>query len=199
MRFKKPEKKFCLFLGLACAVGIAAGIFFAIQGKGIESEGVGIFSESMLRQYAFLEIDRQALFWMIAKERGKWLLLMWAAGFTGVGIYLVYLFAALWGFFGGILCACSFLEKGVWGLALLFLFGMPQSVIYLPLWIWFLSAVFEKSSLCRNMRKMGAASRSNRQYVMLMFAGGGVLVLGILTESYFNTWLIQQVLHVFCI
>lgn len=197
MHFEKPDKKFCLLIVLAYTAGVLFSIFLMKNGERPAAEKAGLFSDYALNQYSCLEINRKELMCIVAKERGKWLLLMWAVGFTWAGVYLVYAFSAVWGFFCGILVMTSFLRKGIWGIVLALLFGMPQMLIYIPLWLWFLYIIHEKSSLCRKMKKIGAVSRNNQQYVIFLLAGAGVLVLGILTESYLNSWIIQQVLRMF--
>ena len=113
MYFEKPDKKFCLLIILASAAGFLAGLLLIGNSNLISTEKAGLFSDYYLRQYSYLEIDRAELAWMIARERGKWLLLMWALGFTWAGMFCVYLFAGLWGFFGAVLIGMAFIKKGI--------------------------------------------------------------------------------------
>ena len=98
MHFQKPDKKFCLLLGLAFAAGFLAGLCLVAKGDLISTEKAGLFGDYYLHQYSYLDIDRTELAILVAKERGKWLLLMWALGFSGSGVFFVYLFAGVWGF-----------------------------------------------------------------------------------------------------
>lgn len=197
MRIWKPDKKFCILLFLSFAAGAAIG-FFLIRSKTIVlPQQAVVFGNYYLRQYARLDIDKAQLGWQIAKERGKWLLLLWALGFTWAGGYFVYIFCGIWGLFYAVLTAAAFGRMGIPGLGLLLLSGVPQILIYIPLWLWFLSEVQKKSRLCREVKKTGAVSGNNRKYLAVFLAGGGVLFLGILTESYVNSWILQQVLRSF--
>lgn len=195
MIFWKPDKKFCLLLGVFFTAGFVAGaLLMKTHGAG-EGETAGFFGDYYLSQYAYLEVDRRDLACLVAKERGKWFLLMWTLGFTSVGSYLVYAFSGLWGFFTAVLAVSAFTQRGIEGIGLVLLFSLPQILIYVPLWIWFLGVVSQKSEVCRKVRKMGAAVKNNWQYMMCLIAGGSILLLGILTESYLNSWLIQQILR----
>ena len=135
------------------------------------------------------------LTFLVAKERGKWLLLMWALGFTGTGVFFVYLFAGVWGFLGAVFVAQAYIKRGIAGIGLALLFGMPQLLIYVPLWLWFLYAVQKQSIVCGRMKRMGAANKDNRQYLFKLAAASVGLALGILTESYVNSWIVQQILR----
>lgn len=195
MHFQKPDKKFCLLLGLAFAAGFLAGLCLVAKGDLISTEKAGLFGDYYLHQYSYLDIDRTELAILVAKERGKWLLLMWALGFSGSGVFFVYLFAGVWGFLEAIFFAQAFLKKGIAGIGLAVLFGMPQLLIYVPLWIWFLWEVQKQSRICGRMKRMGTVNQNNRQYLLRLAAAGVGLLLGILTESYVNSWMIQQVLR----
>lgn len=195
MYSKKPGKKFLLLMLFVFMAGAAAGVFLFGHGGNAYVEKAGIFSDYELKQYAYLDIDRKELTCMVARERGKWFLLMWAVGFTWTGIFWVYGFSALWGFFTGILLSAAFLRKGIKGLGLLFLCGMPQMLIYVPLWVWLLHEVYKRSMLCRSMRKAGTVSKGWKQYIFCLAKGFAILLLGILTESYLNSWIVQQILR----
>ena len=99
MRLKKPDQKFLLFCAISMLTGILAGIFLAVKCR-TGNGAAGIFSPYYLKEYAYLDIDRRKLMLIVAKERGKWLLLLWALGFSTVGRFCIYLFPAVWGLIG---------------------------------------------------------------------------------------------------
>lgn len=74
MRLKKPDQKFLLFCAISMLTGILAGIFLAVKCR-TGNSAAGIFSPYYLKEYAYLDIDRRKLMLIVAKERGKWLLL----------------------------------------------------------------------------------------------------------------------------
>lgn len=195
MGFQKPDKKFCLLIFLAFAGGFLGGVLLVAKGGVISAEKAGLFSDYYLYQYSYLDINRMDLTFLVAKERGKWLLLMWALGFTGTGVFFVYLFAGVWGFLGAVFVAQAYIKRGIAGIGLALLFGMPQLLIYVPLWLWFLYAVQKQSIVCGRMKRMGAANKDNRQYLFKLAAASVGLALGILTESYVNSWIVQQILR----
>ena len=193
----KTDKKFRLLLLLAFAAGFLTGILLTQKTDILVTEKAGMFGDYYLGQYAQLEIDKMELLCLIVRERGKWMILMWALGFTAAGAAFVYVFSAFWGFLFAVVSCAAFCQNGMRGLGLLVLSGIPQMLIYVPLWLYFLQAVSEKSHACREMRIVGRISLKNRQYVMVLLCGILILFLGNLTESYLNSWLIQQVLHIF--
>ena len=197
MRFYRKNRKFYLLCLLLAAVGIVAGILFAAKGGLSRIKKTGVFSNYYLHEYAYLTIDRAALFWIVAKERGKWFFLLWAAGMTGAGIWLSGFFPVLWGFFASVFFAQALLKQGLSGLALALLFQMPQALIYLPLFLWSLYQAAKKSAQIRTQKKTGAVQVEHRTYMRCFVTAFGILLLGILTESYGNSFLVQLILRIF--
>lgn len=114
MRLKKPDQKFLLFCAISMLTGILAGIFLAVKCR-TGNGAAGIFSPYYLKEYAYLDIDRRKLMLIVAKERGKWLLLLWALGFSTVGRFCIYLFPAVWGVIGTLFLAQAFAGMGIAG------------------------------------------------------------------------------------
>ena len=114
MRLKKPDQKFLLFCAISMLTGILAGIFLAVKCR-TGNSAAGIFSPYYLKEYAYLDIDRRKLMLIVAKERGKWLLLLWALGFSTVGRFCIYLFPAVWGLIGTLFLAQAFAGMGIAG------------------------------------------------------------------------------------
>lgn len=197
MRFWKLDKKTCLQHFLVFAAGFLIGMLLLKYKENILRNQSGIFGDYYLEQYSFLEIDKRSLTWMLMKERGKWIIIMWALGFTGIGVFAVYVFDVLWGFLFSIVLSAVIFQQGLAGVGLVFLLVMPQALIYIPFWLWFLQVIADRSNAYRNSQKMGRIMKGNRQYVMSLIAGVGVFLLGILTESYLNSWLVQQILRFF--
>ena len=146
--------------------------------------------------YAYLDIDRRKLMLIVAKERGKWLLLLWALGFSTVGRFCIYLFPAVWGVIGTLFLAQAFASMGIAGIGLGLLFQVPQILIYVPLFLWMMEEADKKSRQFAYLRKIGTAGKNNRRYFLCFFVALSVLFLGILTESYAGSGLVQMILRI---
>ena len=149
-----------------------------------------------LKEYAYLDIDRRKLMLIVAKERGKWLLLLWALGFSTVGRFCIYLFPAVWGLIGTLFLAQAFAGMGIAGIGLGLLFQVPQILIYVPLFLWMMEEADKKSRQFAYLRKIGTAGKNNRRYFLCFFVALSVLFLGILTESYAGSGLVQMILRI---
>lgn len=149
-----------------------------------------------LKEYAYLDIDRRKLMLIVAKERGKWLLLLWALGFSTVGRFCIYLFPAVWGVIGTLFLAQAFAGMGIAGIGLGLLFQVPQILIYVPLFLWMMEEADKKSRQFAYLRKIGTAGKNNRRYFLCFFVALSVLFLGILTESYAGSGLVQMILRI---
>ena len=154
MRLKKPDQKFLLFCAISMLTGILAGIFLAVKCR-TGNGAAGIFSPYYLKEYAYLDIDRRKLMLIVAKERGKWLLLLWALGFSTVGRFCINLFPAVWGVIGTLFLAQAFAGMGIAGIGLGLLFQVPQILIYVPLFLWMMEEADKKSRQFAYLRKIG--------------------------------------------
>ena len=173
MRLKKPDQKFLLFCAISMLTGILAGIFLAVKCR-----------------------TGNKLMLIVAKERGKWLLLLWALGFSTVGRFCIYLFPAVWGVIGTLFLAQAFASMGIAGIGLGLLFQVPQILIYVPLFLWMMEEADKKSRQFAYLRKIGTAGKNNRRYFLCFFVALSVLFLGILTESYAGSGLVQMILRI---
>ena len=156
MRLKKPDQKFLLFCAISMLTGILAGIFLAVKCR-TGNGAAGIFSPYYLKEYAYLDIDRRKLMLIVAKERGKWLLLLWALGFSTVGRFCIYLFPAVWGVIGTLFLAQAFAGMGIAGIGLGLLFQVPQILIYVPLFLWMM-----ETKKADSLRIFGRSGRQGR-------------------------------------
>ena len=193
----RQNKKFYIRCLMFAVSGILAGIFFAVKGGLSGVEKPNVFSNDYLHEYACLAIDSKKLFWIVVKERGKWFFLLWAFGLTGAGVWASGIFPALWGFFGSVFFAQAFLKQGAAGLVLGILFQLPQILVYIPLFAWSLYQMTQKSRQIRNRKKMGIAGTVQGVYLRHFLAALAILLLGILTESYINSYMVQLILQIF--
>lgn len=159
MRLKKPDQKFLLFCAISMLTGILTGIFLAVKCR-TGNGAAGIFSPYYLKEYAYLDIDRRKLMLIVAKERGKWLLLLWALGFSTVGRFCIYLFPAVWGVIGTLFLAQAFAGMGIAGIGLGLLFQVPQILIYVPLFLWMMEEADKKADSLRIFGRSGRQGRT---------------------------------------
>ena len=85
---------------------------------------------------------------------------------------------------------------GIAGIGLGLLFQVPQILIYVPLFLWMMEEADKKSRQFAYLRKIGTAGKNNRRYFLCFFVALSVLFLGILTESYAGSGLVQMILRI---
>lgn len=197
MRFYRKNRTFYNICLLFVLSGILFGIFLTAKGGLARTEKVGVFSNYYLHEYAYLVIDGKTLFWIVAKERSKWFFLLWALGLTGAGTWIAGIFPVIGGIWGGIFFAQAFLKQGMAGIGLALLFQFPHVLVYLPLFFWSLLQVMRKSRQIQKQRKAESVWGDHGVYLRRFFTAMAVLLLGILTESYVNSYLVQMLLRIF--
>ena len=87
-------------------------------------------------------------------------------------------------------------RMGIAGIGLGLLFQVPQILIYVPLFLWMMEEADKKSRQFAYLRKIGTAGKNNRRYFLCFFVALSVLFLGILTESYAGSGLVQMILRI---
>lgn len=184
------------FLRTATALFVLGMILGAIAVNILADSTVdraGILSDYFLRQYKYLEIDRTELFLYILKKRMKWIVLLWAAGFTAAGIPSAAA-AVLWmGFSAGTLMGIAVLKLGGWGLLFTASAIFPQTLFYIPAWIFFLNGIYLKAGGWTDRR---GAGNSLAGYVLLFVGMCLFMMFGILLESSLNPWVVRQILQI---
>ena len=113
-----------------------------------------------------------------------------------MGRFCIYLFPAVWGVIGTLFLAQAFAGMGIAGIGLGLLFQVPQILIYVPLFLWMMEEADKKSRQFAYLRKIGTAGKNNRRYFLCFFVALSVLFLGILTESYAGSGLVQMILRI---
>lgn len=195
MRLKKPDQKFLLFCAISMLTGILAGIFLAVKCR-TGNGAAGIFSPYYLKEYAYLDIDRRKLMLIVAKERGNGCCFWWALGFSTVGRFCIYLFPGSLGPDRDFISGTGVCRYGDAGIGLGLLFQVPQILIYVPLFLWMMEEADKKSRQFAYLRKIGTTGKNNRRYFLCFFVALSVLFLGILTESYAGSGLVQMILRI---
>ncbi|MCR1840603.1 stage II sporulation protein M [Murimonas intestini] len=191
------QKKTLWLLGGLFAAGFLTGILGVnLWGKEDISQA-GILSTYYISQYKYLQIDSGALFFFLLFRRVKWLVLLWALGYTAVGLPAALIYGAWMGLSAGIVMTVAVMKMGLSGL--LFCLGamLPQNLIYLPVILIFLYFVCQKGREKYQRGKLVTGLQWDNDYT----AAAGIclllFVLGILTESYVNPWVLRQLLNIF--
>lgn len=197
MKKVKLDRRFMKLSLLLFGVGFLAGILTVnFYGRDYVNE-TGLLSQYFLKQYKYLEIDSAALFFYILEKKLKWLLLIWALGFTVVGVLCVGGYFTWFGYLGGVLLSIGVLKMGAMGIFFCVFAMLPQAIFTIPLWICFLNAVYRKASKQSNGGTLKRFRHWDWSYLFILLCGTGVLLLGILTESYINPLFMKVILKFF--
>lgn len=152
----------------------------------------GILSDYFLRQYKYLEIDTTELFLYIMGKRMKWIFLLWIAGFTVAGLPCAAVYVLWMGFSAGTLMGVAVLKLGIQGIIFTAAALFPQTLCYVPAWIFFLNGIYLRGGV---RTKRPGAGNSLARYVLLGVAMCLFMVFGILIESSLNPWFVRQILQ----
>ena len=155
----------------------------------------GILSNYFLRQYKYLEIDMSGLFLYILGKRMKWVFLLWIAGFTVIGIPCAAVYVTWMGFAAGVLFGIAVLKLGAQGILFSAAALLPQCLLYVPAWMFFLNGIYVWNSGRGGERLLGSGNGTAR-YFLLAALTCLLMALGILAESSLNPWLMKQVLRI---
>jgi len=197
MRKLKLEKRYVQYSSIFFLLGFAAGIIMInVLGEGYANQ-TGIISDYYIRQYKYMEIDPNALFFYICQNRLKWIFLVWIIGFTVLNLPCVFGCMTWFGFSAGILISLSVLKLGIYGILFFVTAMLPQSIIYIPGWIFFLQYVYKKNHNKYRIGKERFWKNWDWNYMLVLAGTVSVFLLGILTESYTNPWIMKQILKFF--
>lgn len=197
MKTVKLEKRFVRIGGAFFLAGAVLG-FWVLNFKGKElSGGNGIMSEYFIRQYKYFSIDGQELFYYILEHRMKWMVLLWGLGWTSAGKASVCLWCGWLGVLGGILGGMSVARFGILGLLFCIAAMIPQILFYAPAWLGIMNKIWKRAGNSGGQKRIRSVKNLDWTYIAALAVGIFVFLLGILTESYVNPWLMKQILKFF--
>lgn len=197
MKKVKLEKRFVRIGGAFFLAGTVLG-FWLLNFKGEElSGGNGIMSEYFIRQYKYFSVDGQELFYYILEHRIKWVILLWGLGWTSAGKAFVALWCGWLGVLGGILGSMSIGRFGFLGILFCGAAMLPQILFYVPGWLVIMDRIWKRGPNLEGQRRIKSVKNLDWNYIAALAVGIFVILLGILTESYVNPWLIKQILKFF--
>lgn len=163
-------------------IGFLIGIVFVVIFSKAEFLQEGYFSIYALERLRYLQVDKRTLFWEVLQNRFQIVVLILVLSTTIIGGAVGYLFSTWYGFSLGLMGAIMVSRFGIKGGILFFACIFPQILIYMPAFY----GIFHQ---CQNFRKGNAKGL----YTIKLLIGIGVVIIGILTESYVNPNLISDI------
>jgi hypothetical protein len=131
------------------------------------------------------------LFCFLAGKRGKWVLLLWCAGFTGIALPIAAAFLLWQGISVGMLVALAGFRLGIRGIVIGCFALLPQTLLYLPAWFFFLFYVCRREC----MQQIEGKRRAFAVYLAVLGLMSICTALGVLAESSINPWILKKMLH----
>lgn len=191
------ESLWWVFLG-GCLLGFVIVSF----NKAIFTENIDFLGTDMLYGMKYMEVDNSSLLAYILKKRiGTigWVMLL---ATTYLGIVVTYAYAGWLGVSSGMLVSVAFANYGVKGIILLFVSVFPHYICYIPAWIMLLKGAREVCSFIyfpgRCKRTYISGRKDEIRFVVSLLAKViGVVIIGILLESYVNPKLLLGFLKIF--
>lgn len=218
LRLKDDLVHFKLFATIFM-LGFVVGIFLAnAAGKSYLSQS-GILSDYYLSKYKYMEIDSAGLLLFVLQKRLKWILLLWGAGFTILGVPLVLAYSGWIGFSAGLILSVSVIRFGFVGVIFCAVGIFPQGIIYIPVLIYFAEHIYKMSqskvhgssptanfkmahskigTRHGNAKSLDSLRTNNKstlsQYIGILIFVFLLFMVGVLMESYINPTLIKSFL-----
>ena len=142
----------------------------------------GIFSEYFLNQYSCLKIDHERLLRYVGSFRfGQYVFLVCCGALAAAPVILNILIC-IFGMTIGSVLSVSTVRLGLKGVLICVVGIFPQICFYIPAFGWVLLWVNRRGN-------------NRKKYFLLSASGLFFLVFGILTESYLNPLILQQILR----
>lgn len=181
------RRKDNVWIGLFGIFFVLGAVFAFLLINGLKTyffENAGIVSEYSLRQMKYQEYDSKRLFFYFFGKRMKWAVLLPILACFRLTVWGLAMFSGWAGFSVIYLGGIAVLKFGIRGVAVAFLMMFPQGLLYLwgalILFGWLMS--WEQEGTYWGIfpwRKLAL--------------GYGIILLGILTESYVNQYCLKLV------
>lgn len=195
-KLKIPHRNLllCIFSG-----GFLLGIVLTnVFGKSYVEE-MGILSDYFIQRYKYVTIENLELFYYIFRRRAITMVAIWAMGFSALGVGLVWICVAWFGFSLGTLLTASVIRFGIRGV--LFSVGaiLPHYIVYIPVWILLIRKVY--GTCLRIYYPLKVTESISRKKIYIEYVGVFILlflvcVVGMLLESYVNPILFKKILRI---
>lgn len=175
------------------AIGVAITNIFA---KSILLQE-GYFSTYSLERLQYVQIDSNKLFLGILQNRFQIVVLIFIMATTIIGVISAYLFAGWYGFSMGVMIAVLISRFGLKGSILFAACILPQFIFYVPAFNCLLKECRDISYTLFFPQKISAYYGYNTihvsQRISRILMSLGVVIIGILLESYVNPLLVTKI------
>ncbi len=156
----------------------------------------GYFSTYSLERLQYVQIDSNKLFFGILQNRFQIVILIFIMATTIIGLISAHLFAGWYGFSMGIMIAVLINRFGLKGSILFAACILPQVIFYVPAFNCLLSECRDISYILFLPQKSSAfyghGSTSSSKRISRILMSLGVVIIGILLESYVNPLVVTK-------
>jgi len=194
IRWKRAERP---NWALPFFAGLLAGIVFVYMNSDSFLTETGFLSRLSLEQMSRMELNENAFFLYTLRKRIGTLWLVAILATTFAGIFTTYLFVFWTGICGGVLAAISIMRYGIKGLLLIAGSMLPHFLCYIPAFLMLADWCFQT---CVRLYYPVRDYTENREQPKKAWIPGrllmihGIIIVGILLESYVNPGLMGELL-----
>lgn len=178
------EKRWFLTLFLA---GFVVGVLYlSIFGRSAVHDTT-LMSPYFFSKYRYLEFASEELFLHCLKARLSTFILLWLAGLTVIGSFLVHAYLFWLGAALGITVTAAAMKLGVQGILICIASGLPHFVLYVPVGCWLLKKICRMAgSKELTWRQWKNSKRLFCSYLLVLAVGAALFFPGAFLESYVN-------------
>lgn len=160
----------------------------------------GYFSTYSLERLQYVQIDSNKLFFGILQNRLQIVILIFIMATTIIGVISAHLFAGWYGFSMGIMITVLVNRFGLKGSILFAACILPQIIFYVPAFNCLLKECRDISYILFLPQKINVyhgypSARSSRRIPRILMSLG-VVIIGILLESYVNPLIVSRIVTI---
>ncbi len=182
--------------------GLLLGIMIVNLKKDLFVNGSDFLGTDLLYEMKYMSVDYGVLLFDVIRKRIVPVICIMVLATTYLGGYISYGYAAWVGLSMGMFVAVSVIRYGIKGILLFMITTFPHYLFYLPAWFILLNGARE---LCYCLYFPGKCKRTyvngRRDEIHLglsvFFKVLGVVIIGIILESYVNPKLLISFLKIF--
>ena len=185
---------------LILGTGILLGIIGVYAGRNFFLDNTDILREDLLYALKYVDVDCEAFFYYVVKERVGRALILAVLSSTYLGIVLCAGTALGYGISIGIFLATAVLRYGLKGVLLVMVSAFPHFVLYIPM-LYALLVWCEK--LCRGIyfqrsfREEKGLGILREVDLLRLCVVLGIILVGCFLESFINPYLLTGFLKIF--
>ncbi len=192
-------------------VGFFAGVIWVYLKADYFFDDSLFFGEDLLNRISYTSFHSKQYFAFLLQRRMSVVIFLLLMSTTAIGIVIMYLFVAWFGFSLGVLLGVVTLKYGVKGILIFLITLIPQVFIYVPAYFAMLQIfrilcmlLYYPGKLARQkgfesylQRNEGFKKKQLVKMLIIFIALIGVVIIGIFIESYVNPYLMRKFLRNF--